>query len=241
MNEYISVIKTHPKFLLVWIANFLAALWQIRMLQGRQVLILYSPDHEGYERVVGILADALTQLQASVSLELWSRRELGSLGPMQWFHAQQRLVLQEGGVIVLLFSHGAVASCAEWLGWKQSFPRSSFKPDSTFLASLNCVLPDFLAGEARATYIVGCFEELLPVSEIPDFFCSVPVYPLPSQLFGFLLDLAGPRAGHKQRISLKRHAECIHKSLEQAVHEYPEWRISKGVGLSPSCLALELP
>ncbi|KAG8127897.1 hypothetical protein E2320_014772 [Naja naja] len=189
------------------------------MLQGRQVLILYSPDHEGYERVVGILADALTQLQASVSLELWSRRELGSLGPMQWFHAQQRLVLQEGGVIVLLFSHGAVASCAEWLGWKQSFPRSSFKPDSTFLASLNCVLPDFLAGEARATYIVGCFEELLPVSEIPDFFCSVPVYPLPSQLFGFLLDLAGPRAGHKQRISLKRHAECIHKSLEQAVHE----------------------
>ncbi|XP_026538427.1 interleukin-17 receptor C isoform X2 [Notechis scutatus] len=189
------------------------------MLQGRQVLILYSPDHEGYERVVGILADALTQLQASVSLELWSRGELGSLGPMQWFHAQRHLVLQEGGVIVLLFSHGAVASCAEWLGWKQNFPRSAVKPDSTFLASLNCVLPDFLAGEARATYIVSCFEELLPVSEIPELFCSVPVYPLPSQLFSFLLDLAGPRVGHKQRISLKRHAGCIHKSLEQAAHE----------------------
>ncbi|XP_058025238.1 interleukin-17 receptor C [Ahaetulla prasina] len=189
------------------------------MLQGRQVLILYSPDHEGYERVVGILADALTQLQVSVSLELWSRGELGSLGPMQWFHAQRRLVLQEGGVIVLLFSHGAVASCAEWLGWKQSFPRSTFKPDSTFLASLNCVLPDFLAGETRATYIVGCFEELLPVNEIPDLFHSVPVYPLPSQLFRFLLALAGPRVGHKEKNSLRRHAECIHKSLERAVHE----------------------
>ncbi|XP_026573691.1 interleukin-17 receptor C isoform X2 [Pseudonaja textilis] len=189
------------------------------MLQGRQVLILYSPDHEGYERVVGVLADALTQLQASVSLELWSRGELGSLGPMQWFHAQRHLVLQEGGVIVLLFSHGAVASCAEWLGWKQNFLRSAVKPDSTFLASLNCVLPDFLAGEARATYIVSCFEELLPVSEIPELFCSVPVYPLPSQLFSFLLDLAGPRVGHQQRISLKRHAGCIRKSLEQAAHE----------------------
>ncbi|XP_070586802.1 interleukin-17 receptor C-like isoform X1 [Erythrolamprus reginae] len=189
------------------------------MLHGRPVLILYSPDHEGYERVVGILADALTQLQASVSLELWSRGELGSVGPMQWFHAQRRLILQEGGVIVLLFSHGALASCAEWLGWKHNFPRSTFKPDSTFLASLNCVLPDFLAGEAGATYVVGCFEELLPANEIPDLFRSVPVYPLPSQLFSFLQALAGHRVGHKQRNSLRRHAEGIHKCLEQAVRD----------------------
>ncbi|KAM6471132.1 interleukin-17 receptor C isoform 1-T1 [Liasis olivaceus] len=188
-------------------------------LQGQHILLLYSPDHEGYECVVGTLASALTQLQLSVSLELWSRGELGSLGPMQWFHAQRRLVLREGGAVVLLFSHGAVASCAEWLGWVQKDPQPAFKPDSTFLASLNCILPDFLADEPRATYMVGCFEELLPVSEIPALFRSVPVYPLPSQLFNFLLALAGPRVGHKQRSSLRRHAECISESLEQAVRE----------------------
>ncbi|XP_063148894.1 interleukin-17 receptor C [Candoia aspera] len=188
-------------------------------LPGRHILILYSPDHEGYEHVVGTLAGALTQLQLSVSLELWSRGELGSLGPIQWFHAQRRLVLREGGAVVLLFSHGAVASCAEWLGWAQKDPQPTFKPDGTFLASLNCILPDFLAGEARATYIVGCFEDLLPVSEIPALFRSVRVYPLPSQLFGFLLALAGPSVGHKQRSSLRRHAGCISKSLEQAVRE----------------------
>ncbi|XP_029140683.1 interleukin-17 receptor C [Protobothrops mucrosquamatus] len=188
-------------------------------LQGRRILLLYSPDHEGYERVVGTLADALTQLQLSVSLELWSRGELGSLGPMQWFHAQRRLVLQEGGVIVLLFSHGAMASCAEWLGWVQEDPWLTFKANGVFSASLNCVLPDFLAGEARATYLVGCFEKLLPIDEIPDLFCSVPAYPLPSQLFSFLLALAGPKVGHKQKNSLRKYAECIRKSLEQAVHE----------------------
>lgn len=169
--------------------------------------------------MVGTLADALTQLQLSVSLELWSRGELGSLGPMQWFHAQRRLVLQEGGVIVLLFSHGAVASCAEWLGWVQKDPWLTFKANGAFSASLNCVLPDFLAGEARATYLVGCFEKLLPIDEIPDLFRSVPAYPLPSQLFSFLLALAGPKVGHKQKNSLRKYAECIRKSLEQAVHE----------------------
>ncbi|XP_008103774.2 interleukin-17 receptor C isoform X2 [Anolis carolinensis] len=184
-------------------------------LQGRHVLLLYSPDHVAFERLVGTLAGALTQLQVSVSLELWSRGELASLGPMQWLHAQRQRIMQAGGTVVLLFSPGAVTSCAEWLGWKQT----DAKPDNTFLASLNCILPDFQTGKTKGRYIVACFEKLLAVNEIPGLFRSVPAYPLPSQLFAFLLALAGPGINYEQRSSLKRHAVWISKSLERAVKE----------------------
>nr|XP_008103773.1 PREDICTED: interleukin-17 receptor C isoform X1 [Anolis carolinensis] len=184
-------------------------------LQGRHVLLLYSPDHVAFERLVGTLAGALTQLQVSVSLELWSRGELASLGPMQWLHAQRQHIMQAGGTVVLLFSPGAVTSCAEWLGWKQT----DAKPDNTFLASLNCILPDFQTGKTKGRYIVACFEKLLAVNEIPGLFRSVPAYPLPSQLFAFLLALAGPGINYEQRSSLKRHAVWISKSLEHAVKE----------------------
>lgn len=188
-------------------------------LPRRHILILHSPDHEGFERLVAALASILTRLQLTVSLELWSHGERDSLGPMQWLHAQRLRVLQEGGAIVLLFSQGAVAGCAEWLGWEQKGRVSHVNPDSSFLATLNCILPDFQAGKARDRYLVACFEELLPVDAIPDLFRSVPVYPLPSQVFNFLLALAGPDVGHEQRIRLKTHARWISKSLEHAVHE----------------------
>ncbi|KAJ7317147.1 hypothetical protein JRQ81_003309 [Phrynocephalus forsythii] len=191
------------------------------VLRGRHALILYSPDHLGFECLVGTLAGALTRLHLSVSLELWSRGEVGSLGPMQWLHAQRRQVLQEGGTVLLLFSPGAVAGCTQWLGWEQKAPLlNPAKPDSTFLASLNCVLPDFLAGKAKDRYLVACFEELLPTDEIPLLFHAVPVFALPSQLFGFLQALAGPRGrDNKQRCELKRHAVWISQSLERAVRE----------------------
>ncbi|XP_061478079.1 interleukin-17 receptor C [Rhineura floridana] len=198
------------------------------VLQGRHILILYSPDYAGFEHLVGTLAGALAQLHLAVSVELWSRGELGSLGPMQWLHAQRRRVLQEGGAVVLLFSHGAAASCSEWLGWEQKDSLPPIKPDSTFLASLNCILPDFLAGKARDRYMVTCFEELFPIEEIPTLFRSVPVYPLPSQLFNFLLAMAGPSVDREQRNSLRRHAVWITKTLERAVQECqqkkPSWQ-----------------
>lgn len=186
-------------------------------LQRQHILILYSPDHEGFERLVGTLASALTRLQLTVSLELWSRGERGSLGPLQWLHAQRLRVLQEGGTIMLLFSQGAVASCAEWLGREQKGRSTPVNPDNSFLATLNCILPDFQAGKARDRYMVACFEELLPADEIPELFHLVPVYPLPSQIFNFLLALAGPSVGHEQRSRLKTHAVWISKSLERAI------------------------
>ncbi|XP_065408891.1 interleukin-17 receptor C isoform X4 [Chrysemys picta bellii] len=189
------------------------------VLQGRRALILYSPDHAGFERLVSTLACALTRLQLAVSVELWSRAELCAIGPMQWFHAQRLRVLQEGGTVVLLFSRGAVARCTEWLLWKpgELLPRDD--PCSAFSASLNCILPDFLAGKAGGRYLVACFEDLLQPSDIPELFRSVPIFTLPSQLPTFLLALAGTAAGREQKSSLKKHSLWISDSLQRAIRE----------------------
>uniref|UniRef100_A0A674JPC5 Interleukin-17 receptor C n=1 Tax=Terrapene triunguis TaxID=2587831 RepID=A0A674JPC5_9SAUR len=189
------------------------------VLRGRCALILYSPDHAGFERLVSTLACALTRLQLAVSVELWSRAELCAIGPMQWFHAQRLRVLQEGGTVVLLFSRGAVARCTEWLLWKpgELLPRDD--PCSAFSASLNCILPDFLAGKAGGRYLVACFEDLLQPSDIPELFRSVPIFTLPSQLPTFLLALAGTAAGREQKSSLKKHSLWISNSLHRAIQE----------------------
>ncbi|XP_065264426.1 interleukin-17 receptor C [Emys orbicularis] len=189
------------------------------VLRGRRALILYSPDHASFERLVSTLACALTRLQLAVSVELWSRAELCAIGPMQWFHAQRLRVLQEGGTVILLFSRGAVARCTEWLLWKpgELLPRDD--PCSAFSASLNCILPDFLAGKAGGRYLVACFEDLLQPSDIPELFRSVPIFTLPSQLPTFLLALAGTAAGREQKSSLKKHSLWISNSLQRAIRE----------------------
>ncbi|XP_037761154.1 interleukin-17 receptor C isoform X3 [Chelonia mydas] len=189
------------------------------VLRGRRALILYSPDHAGFERLVSTLACALTRLQLAVSVELWSRAELCAMGPMQWFHAQRLRVLQEGGTVVLLFSRGAVARCTEWLLWKQGERLPRDDPYSAFSASLNCVLPDFLAGKAGGRYLVACFEDLLRPADIPELFRAVPIFTLPSQLPTFLLALAGTAAGREQKRSLKKHSLWIGDSLQRAIRE----------------------
>uniref|UniRef100_A0A8C8RPN9 Interleukin-17 receptor C n=1 Tax=Pelusios castaneus TaxID=367368 RepID=A0A8C8RPN9_9SAUR len=188
-------------------------------LRGRRALILYSPDHAGFERLVSTLASALSQLQLSVSLELWSRAELGAVGPMQWIHAQRLQVLEEGGIVILLFSRGAVARCTQWLLRVQGELLPQTEPHSTFLASLNCILPDFLAGKAGGHYVVACFEDLLRPADIPELFRSVPIFTLPSQLHTFLLALAGVAVGREQKGSLKKHAMWISDSLQRAICE----------------------
>ncbi|XP_030425603.1 interleukin-17 receptor C isoform X1 [Gopherus evgoodei] len=189
------------------------------LLRGRRILILYSPDHAGFEQLVSTLACALTRLQLVVSMELWSRAELCAIGPMQWFHAQRLRLLQEGGTVVLLFSRGAVAKCTEWLLWKPGELLPQDDPYSAFSASLNCILPDFLAGKAGGRYLVACFEDLLQPADIPELFRSVPIFMLPSQLPTFLLALAGTAAGREQKSGLKKHSLWISDSLQRAIKE----------------------
>ncbi|XP_051837900.1 interleukin-17 receptor C isoform X4 [Antechinus flavipes] len=186
--------------------------------RARRALLLYSPDHASFERLVGTLATALGQLPLSVAVDLWHRRELSALGPLAWFHAQRRQALQEGGVVILLFSPGAVALCQEWLQEARA-PQGPARPADTFGASLSCVLPDFLEGRADRGYVVACFEELLPRQGIPDLFHAVPVFSLPSQMPAFLRALVGPAKGQRDTLSAQaaRVAQYLQPALEECL------------------------
>ncbi|XP_032988234.1 interleukin-17 receptor C isoform X5 [Rhinolophus ferrumequinum] len=233
MNKY-----THQRWALVWLACLLLAAvlflllllkkdhvkgW-LRLLKedvhagaaakSRAALLLYSADDEGFERLVGALASALCQLPLRVAVDLWSRRELSAHGPLAWFHAQRRQTLQEGGVVVLLFSPGAVALCHEWLQDSAS-ASGVHSPHDAFAASLSCVLPDFLQGRAPGRYIGAYFDSLLRPDAVPTLFRAVPVFALPSQLPDFLRALQGPGVPRPGRLADR--AEQVSRALQPAL------------------------
>ncbi|XP_026949522.1 interleukin-17 receptor C-like isoform X16 [Sagmatias obliquidens] len=182
--------------------------------RSRAALLLYSADDAGFERLVGALASALFQLPLRVAVDLWSRRELSAQGPLAWFHAQRRQTLQEGGVVVLLFSPGAVALCREWLQNATSAP-GAHGPHDAFAASLSCLLPDFLQGRAPGRYVGAYFDRLLSPDAVPALFRSVPVFSLPSQMPEFLGTLQGPAAPHPWRLAER--AEQVSRALQPAL------------------------
>lgn len=197
--------------------------------RGRAVLLLYSAedddhDKEGFEHVVGVLASALARLRMRVAVDLWSRRELSALGPVAWVHAQRRQILQEGGLVVLLFSPSTVALSQEWLlqdGASTSMHTRG--PEAAFASSLSCVLPDFQQGRASGCYIGACFDGLLAPEAVPALFRAVPLFTLPSQMQAFLKTLQG-RGGDAIALPgarrLKANAEHVVHALQPALDRY---------------------
>ncbi|XP_014306828.1 interleukin-17 receptor C isoform X7 [Myotis lucifugus] len=234
MDKYI-----HQRWALVWLAClvFAAVLFLLLLLKkdhvkgwlrllkedvysgaaarGRAALLLYSADDAGFERLVGTLASALCQLPLRVAVDLWSRRELSAQGSLAWFHAQRLQILQEGGMVILLFSPGAVALCQEWLQDGTSAAPGAHRPHDAFAASLSCVLPDFLQGRAPGRYIGAYFEGLLHPDAVPALFRAVPVLALPSQLPDFLRTLQEPGAARPGWLSNR--AERVSRALQPAL------------------------
>ncbi|XP_042092503.1 interleukin-17 receptor C isoform X6 [Ovis aries] len=251
MDKYI-----HQRWALVWLAClllaavlFLLLLLKMNPVKGwlrllkeniragaasrsRAALLLYSADDASFERLVGALASALCQLPLRVAVDLWSRRDLSAQGALAWFHAQRRQTLQEGGVVVLLFSPGAVALCREWLQDATSAPRAH-GPHDAFAASLSCVLPDFLQGRAPGRYVGAYFDKLLPADAVPALFRSVPVFSLPSQLPDFLGILQGPTAPRSRRLAER--AEQVSRALQPALDSCfrPPGALGTGCGMGP--------
>ncbi|XP_077849497.1 interleukin-17 receptor C isoform X18 [Macaca mulatta] len=235
LGEYLLQDLQSGQCLQLW-DDDLGALWACPMdksaARGRAALLLYSADDSGFERLVGALASALCQLPLRVAVDLWSRREMSAQGPVAWFHAQRRQNLQEGGVVVLLFSPGAVALCSEWLQEGVSAP-GAHGPHDAFRASLSCVLPDFLQGRAPGRYVGACFDRLLHPDSVPALFRTVPVFSLPSQLPDFLGALLQPRAPRPGR--LQERAEQVSRALQPALDSYfhPPGTPAPGRGLGP--------
>lgn len=179
---------------------------------ARAALLLHSADGAGYERLVGALASALSQMPLRVTVDLWSRRELSAHGALAWFHHHRRRTLQEDGVVILLFSPAAVAQCQQWLQLQTVEPG----PHDALAAWLSCVLPDFLQGRATGRYVGVYFDGLLHPDSVPAPFRVAPLFSLPSQLSAFLDALQGGCSPSPGRPSdqVERVAQALRSALD---------------------------
>ncbi|XP_078065966.1 interleukin-17 receptor C-like isoform X2 [Mustelus asterias] len=188
---------------------------------NRKILLLYSLDHNQFEKLVNTFASVLCELQFQVIVDLWKRIELGAQGPLPWFHSQKNKITGEGGKILVLLSKGASMKCSEWLQSPGS-TKAINDPNDGFMASLNCILPDITKGNVSGKYVVVYFEDLQKKEEIPEVFNNLPVYSLPSQLSAFLQELKVP-ANFNPEQKATSYQSTISNRLNGVIKECQLW------------------
>ncbi|XP_041080981.1 interleukin-17 receptor C-like [Polyodon spathula] len=184
--------------------NWIQRVWKRRAsfkgtLGGGPVLLLYPLEESvSLPVLVSSLGSCLADLGFSVSLDLWSRTELCSLGPVPWLHSRLAQLQQDGGKAVLILTQGAWEQAERWVQHPGSRTRqiqnSSDPCLDVFSASLSCILADFLQGRAGERFVLAQFETpLLRVFKhegLPEIFKGIPLYSLPSQSLAFLTELS---------------------------------------------------
>ena len=193
------------------------------MVAGSHVVLLHQADGEmALQVLLSRLGSSLQTLGFTVSLDLWSQKELGVLGPVPWLHSQLDRVQRQGGKVVLVLTQAAWARADEWGG--QGFERGGAKSRESrkdgdeeeeegrkgspvtskdvdaFSASLSCVLADYMQGRAGERFLLVQFESLPPQAPgsnrpLPELFRGLYLHCLPSQSLAFLTDLSRRRHG----------------------------------------------
>ncbi|XP_053545354.1 interleukin-17 receptor C [Bombina bombina] len=185
----------------------------------RKVLILYSPDNRAYEELVNVLASSLKELKLDVVLDQWHRTDMNKVNPLPWYQSQKTSVLEDNGIIILLFSEGAKQRYLEWKE-KTPFPKASCDPYGAFGAILNCIFPDFLYRTTAGRYVVACFDHQFNRGDIPEVFRVVPNLTLPSQLVELLTELAGSKLKAKlKKRMLQRLSAKVRKKLQSPMQK----------------------
>lgn len=169
------------------------------------MVLLYPPDDDGaLPGLMCHLGSSLRALGFSVSLDLWSRAELGALGPVPWLHSRLDQLKRQGGKVVLVLTQAAWIRAEEWGAHGCGRTNRDVDEDGVqasvdvFSASLSCVLADYLQGRAGERFTLVQFESLPPeppggFRPLPELFRGLHLYSLPSQSLGFLTELAGAR------------------------------------------------
>lgn len=157
---------------------------------------MYPPDrdHEITELICH-LSSSLSSLGFIVSMDLWNRSEINALGPIPWLHSHLDQVQNRGGRAVLVLTQTTCERAKEWAcEGENNDQQEGFQSSScldVFNASLSCILADYLQGHAGQRFMLAQFERLShgSVLTFPEFFHGLPLFSLPSQSLGFLMEL----------------------------------------------------
>ncbi|XP_043933320.1 interleukin-17 receptor C [Protopterus annectens] len=178
---------------------------------NKNILILCSPECNVNDTLVNKFASCLLEMRFFVVTDIWKKIQLSNMGSLQWLHAQKRKIMEHNGKIVIILSHAAVAKYKEWCCPKGGI-RGQEDPADSFMASLNCIMPDIIEGKMLENYVAVYFEELLDKKDIPQIFRQISIFNLPSQLSGFLVEIAKPsRVKTYGRVFKKQSSKMKHE------------------------------
>lgn len=155
-----------------------------------QVLLLHSPAAD--PQLVCKLGLLLDELGFGVFLDLWNQKELCSLGPAAWLHSKLDHIQKHGGKALLLLSPSMLHRAESY--WniaveKQGSPATYYS--DTLASALACIFADRQKGGAAQRFILVQLDchELLIKEELPVLLRGLPLYKLPSQSQGLLMEL----------------------------------------------------
>ncbi len=157
-----------------------------------QVLLLHSSATD--PQLVCKLGQLFSELGFKVFLDLWNQTELGSGGPATWLHSKLDYIQRHGGKALLVLSP-TIMQRAE-LYWKIAVERQSNAAtySTDMLASaLGCIFADRQKGCASQRFILVQLDvHELHINEehdMPKLLRGLPLYKLPSQSQGLLMEL----------------------------------------------------
>ncbi|KAG1950067.1 interleukin-17 receptor C [Pimephales promelas] len=155
-----------------------------------QVLLFHSSAID--PQLVCTLGQLLSEQGFGVFLDLWNQKELGSLGPAAWLHSKLDHIQKHGGKALLLLCPSALqrAECYWNIAVEKQSDPATYSSD-TLASALACILADRQKGGAAQRFVLVQLEcqELLIKEELPVLFRGLPLYKLPSQSQGLLMEL----------------------------------------------------
>ncbi|XP_046871176.1 uncharacterized protein LOC124463486 isoform X2 [Hypomesus transpacificus] len=204
--------------------------WNVQQKEQRagrkgHVVLLSPPDAEGpVSEQVCELGSLLVAQGFRVSVDLWSRAQLGSLGPLPWLHSQLHLLDTQGGRVLVVLTRSAWEKAHQWgldplrqgllaqgedpqaegggeMDRDHPGVQGSSPYKDVFSACLSCIQADKQRGGAGERFTLVTFEShpARPSTGsqgvLPELLKGLPWFHLPSQRQGLLSALSGGRPG----------------------------------------------
>ncbi|XP_067094598.1 interleukin-17 receptor C-like isoform X2 [Osmerus mordax] len=183
------------------------------------IMLLSPPDAEGpVSEQVCELGSLLVAQGFRVCVDLWSRAQLGSLGPLPWLHSQLHLLDTQGGRVLVVLTRSAWERAQHWgQDPQQQGPfaqagdtraegsgedRGSSPYTDVFSACLSCIHADRQQGCVGERFTLVTFESHPATGSkqgLPELLQGLPWFHLPSQSQGLLSALSGGRRGVRWR------------------------------------------
>lgn len=164
-------------------------------------MLLSPPDTVGaMPKLVCGLGSLLCDRGLSVSMDLWSRADQCSLGPVPWLHSQLLRLDSQGGRVVLVLTQQACLRAEEWTQQyrdrtQAAGPSQPSSPYSdVFSAAMCCVQADQKVGRAGERFLLVNFDSYpiqspCPEAGLPTLLQGLPLFQLPFQTSALLSEL----------------------------------------------------